>query len=133
MKAVIPRIKPDPKCGAGKSGLVLWQAALSKQFMVYCFNASGTEHPYPLNIKPMLALMWLKLYSVCFLSDLASFQTFLCVLSALSNYRSEPNLETKHSQSTIFQIFYLTGSDDPDLSIFCIYIQINNPFATISG
>ncbi|XP_038142834.1 lymphatic vessel endothelial hyaluronic acid receptor 1-like isoform X1 [Cyprinodon tularosa] len=41
MKAVIPRIKPDPKCGAGKSGMVVWQAALSKKFMVYCFNTSA--------------------------------------------------------------------------------------------
>ncbi|KAK5617678.1 hypothetical protein CRENBAI_001810 [Crenichthys baileyi] len=38
--AVIPRIKSDKNCGAGKTGLVLWYAPVERKFAVFCFNAS---------------------------------------------------------------------------------------------
>uniref|UniRef100_A0A3Q2QKL1 Link domain-containing protein n=1 Tax=Fundulus heteroclitus TaxID=8078 RepID=A0A3Q2QKL1_FUNHE len=41
--AVVPRIKADNNCGAGKTGLVTWNASADRPFAAFCFNASGTE------------------------------------------------------------------------------------------
>ncbi|XP_012719058.3 lymphatic vessel endothelial hyaluronic receptor 1b [Fundulus heteroclitus] len=39
--AVVPRIKADNNCGAGKTGLVTWNASADRPFAAFCFNASA--------------------------------------------------------------------------------------------
>ncbi|KAG7239975.1 hypothetical protein INR49_028107 [Caranx melampygus] len=39
--AVVPRLKPDKKCGADKTGVVTWSARLDTEFGVFCFDASA--------------------------------------------------------------------------------------------
>ncbi|KAG7222868.1 hypothetical protein INR49_016006 [Caranx melampygus] len=41
--AVVPRLKPDKKCGASKTGVVTWSARLDTEFGVFCFDASDSQ------------------------------------------------------------------------------------------
>ncbi|KAM9375772.1 lymphatic vessel endothelial hyaluronic receptor 1b isoform 2-T2 [Pholidichthys leucotaenia] len=43
--AVIPRVISENKCGNGKTGVVTWHAPITKEFGVFCFNASVLEEP----------------------------------------------------------------------------------------
>lgn len=51
--AVVPRVKVNPNCGNGKTGVVVWRAVPSKLFDVFCFNVTDFETQASIKVHQM--------------------------------------------------------------------------------